>query len=141
MIFYTSVAVGKSPPTHASRWAATSDDLLVTWVTSPGNPILSEHLHQGARIYDWRDPFTFYDPNALYLSDGDRVVWGWLPGIPCRPGRHGSLTALRSRSLSPPAKAGQSCIQQLANLRASRRKSRKLPLGEDARSLVRRTTG
>jgi beta-fructofuranosidase len=73
MIFYTSVAVGKSPQTHAEQWAATSDDELVTWVKSPGNPILSEDLHQGTRIYDWRDPFIFHDHRRTFMVLGGNL--------------------------------------------------------------------
>ena len=65
MIFYTSIAPGKSAFDHAEQWAATSDDDLIHWQKSPANPMLSEALHGGKKIYDWRDPFIFQDKKNL----------------------------------------------------------------------------
>src|SRR5438067_10988388 len=56
MIFYTSIAPGKSAQTHAEQWAAIGDHDLITWRKSSANPVLSEALHEGKKIYDWRDP-------------------------------------------------------------------------------------
>ena len=72
MIFYTSVAVGKSPQTHAEQWAALSDDNLVTWQKLPSNPVLSEDLH-GTKIYDWRDPFIFREGRQTFMVLGGNL--------------------------------------------------------------------
>src|SRR5262245_37266875 len=39
MIFYTSIAPGKSAYDHAEQWAATSDDDLIHWTKSLANPV------------------------------------------------------------------------------------------------------
>jgi beta-fructofuranosidase len=70
MIFYTSVAHGKSALTHSEQWAATSDDDLVTWHKSPANPVLSDALHGGVKIYDWRDPFIFREGQRTFMVLG-----------------------------------------------------------------------
>src|SRR6266481_1433000 len=41
MIFYTSIAPGKSAQTLAEQWAAIGDDNLIKWQKSPANPVLS----------------------------------------------------------------------------------------------------
>lgn len=73
MIFYTSIAPGKSPQTHAEQWAAIGDDDLITWRKSPANPVLSEALHDGRKIYDWRDPFIFRERNKTFLVTGGNL--------------------------------------------------------------------
>jgi beta-fructofuranosidase len=72
-IFYTSIAPGKSAQTHAEQWAATSDDDLITWRKSPANPVLSEALHDGRKIYDWRDPFIFQHRNRTFMVLGGNL--------------------------------------------------------------------
>jgi beta-fructofuranosidase len=73
MIFYTSIAPGKSAQTHAEQWAAIGDDDLMQWRKSPANPVLSEALHGGKKIYDWRDPFVFRDKNKTFLVTGGNL--------------------------------------------------------------------
>jgi beta-fructofuranosidase len=70
MAFYTSIAPGKTAIDHAEQWAATSDDDLVVWKKSSANPVLSETLHGGTKIYDWRDPFIFRDGRKTFLVLG-----------------------------------------------------------------------
>ena len=70
MIFYTSIASGKPAMDHAEQWAATSEDDLITWQKSPANPVLSEALHGGTKIYDWRDPFIFRDKKRTFVVLG-----------------------------------------------------------------------
>ncbi len=70
MIFYTSIASGKSPLDHAEQWAATGDDDLMRWQKSPANPVLSEALHGGKKVYDWRDPFIFQDKKRTFMVLG-----------------------------------------------------------------------
>jgi beta-fructofuranosidase len=70
MAFYTSIAPGKPAIDHAEQWAATSNDDLVAWKKSPANPVLSEDLHGGTKVYDWRDPFIFHDGKKSFLVLG-----------------------------------------------------------------------
>ncbi len=73
MAFYTSIAPGKSAMHHAEQWAATSDDDLITWRKVPANPVLSEELHNGKKIYDWRDPFIFKDQKRTFMVMGGNL--------------------------------------------------------------------
>lgn len=73
MIFYTSVAQGKSAFDHAEQWAATSDDALIDWKKSPANPVLSEELNGGTKVYDWRDPFIFREQKKTFLVAGGHL--------------------------------------------------------------------
>jgi beta-fructofuranosidase len=73
MIFYTSIAPGKSAQTHAEQWAAIGDDDLIQWRKSPANPVLSEALHGGKKIYDWRDPFVFHHQKQTFLVTGGNL--------------------------------------------------------------------
>ena len=74
MIFYTSIARGKSAFDHAEQWAATSDDNLLHWQKSPANPVLSEALHGDRKIYDWRDPFVFHAGGKTFLVTGGHLA-------------------------------------------------------------------
>jgi len=73
MIFYTSIARGKSAFDHAEQWAATSEDDLIHWKKSTANPVLSEALHE-RKIYDWRDPFVFHHRQKTYLVTGGHLA-------------------------------------------------------------------
>jgi beta-fructofuranosidase len=73
MIFYTSVIQGKSAFDTSSQWAAIGDDDLIHWKKSPLNPVLSEQLHGGKKIYDWRDPFIFRDGKKTFLVAGGHL--------------------------------------------------------------------
>jgi beta-fructofuranosidase len=74
MIFYTSIARGKSAFDHAEQWAATSDGDMVRWQKSPANPVLSEVLHGDRKIYDWRDPFVFHEGKRTFLVAGGHLA-------------------------------------------------------------------
>ena len=73
MIFYTSVAPGKPAMTHAEQWAAIGDDDLITWRKLSANPVLSESLHDGRKIYEWRDPFIFQDRHRTFMVLGGNL--------------------------------------------------------------------
>lgn len=73
MIFYTSIAPGRSAMDHAEQWAATSDDELIQWHKSPANPVLSEALHGERKVYDWRDPFIFHASGKTFLITGGNL--------------------------------------------------------------------
>jgi len=70
MAFYTSIGKGKSPFTEAVQWAATGDDDLIRWEKSAANPIVTEALHGGKKIYDWRDPFVFREGKKTFMVLG-----------------------------------------------------------------------
>src|ERR1051326_3468190 len=67
MAFYTSIAPGRPAKTHAEQWAAVGDKDLITWRKSPANPVLTEKLHNGAKIYEWRDPFVFKHRDRTFM--------------------------------------------------------------------------
>ncbi len=73
MIFYTSIAAGKSPQTHAEQWAAIGGRDLLTWTKSPANPVMTEALHDGTKVYDWRDPFIFRDGKRTFMVLGGNL--------------------------------------------------------------------
>lgn len=73
MIFYTSIAQGQAPGTHAEQWAATGDADLIHWRKSPANPVLSEALHGGIKIYEWRDPFIFHHGKRTFMVAGGNL--------------------------------------------------------------------
>ena len=73
MAFYTSIAPGKPAKTHAEQWAAIGDKDLITWRKSPENPVLSEALHDGTKIYEWRDPFIFQHERRTFLVTGGNL--------------------------------------------------------------------
>jgi len=74
MIFYTSIARGKSASDHAEQWAAISEDKdLVDWEKHPANPVLSEAIHGDVKIYDWRDPFIFHEGGRTFLVCGGNL--------------------------------------------------------------------
>jgi len=70
MVFYTSIGKGKSAFTEAVQWAALGDPDLIHWRKSPANPVLTEALHGGKKIYDWRDPFIFRDGRKTFMVLG-----------------------------------------------------------------------
>lgn len=74
MIFYTSIAQGKSAFDHAEQWAAIGDDDLIHWQKLSVNPVLSEALHGEKKIYDWRDPFVFHEGQKTFLVTGGHIA-------------------------------------------------------------------
>jgi beta-fructofuranosidase len=81
MAFYTSIGKGQSAFDQAVQWAAIGSDDLITWTKSAANPVLSEPVNAGTKIYDWRDPFIFHEGKKTFLilgghlaRDGDAAV-------------------------------------------------------------------
>jgi beta-fructofuranosidase len=81
MAFYTSIGQGKSAFDQAVQWAAIGSDDLITWQKSPANPVLSDAVNGGTKVYDWRDPFIFHAGKKTLLilgghlaKDGDAAV-------------------------------------------------------------------
>lgn len=245
MIFYTSIVPGQSAQIHSEQWAALGDDDLITWRRSPDNPVLSEALHGGKKIYDWRDPFVFcdqqrtfmvtggnlneakggeavvniyeaenpaltrwkyrgvlftlpdarartaecpnffklgdhwvlfvspygrvnyfvgdfdpqtcrfqartqglldfgpnfYAPNTMQLSDGRRLVWGWINGFSGGRGWNGCLSLPRQLGLSSDGRLQQTPAPQLGKLRGKPVELRNFPLNGEGKSLKLPKTG
>ena len=74
MIFYTSIGLGKSAFDQAEQWAAMGDADLTRWQKCPANPVLSDAVNEGTKIYDWRDPFVFHDANRTFLVTGGHLA-------------------------------------------------------------------
>ena len=74
MCFYTSIGPDKPAFDRADQWAAIGDDDLVHWYKSPANPVLTEALNGGKKIYDWRDPFIFQDKTRTFLVTGGHMA-------------------------------------------------------------------
>ena len=74
MCFYTSIGPDKPAFDHAEQWAAIGDDDLIQWHKSPANPVLSEAVNGGKKIYDWRDPFVFRDKKTTFLVTGGHMA-------------------------------------------------------------------
>lgn len=74
MCFYTSIGEGKSAFDQAVQWAALGDADLISWRKSPANPVLSEAVNAGTKIFDWRDPFIFHDQKKTFLVTGGHMA-------------------------------------------------------------------
>ena len=74
MIFYTSIGQGKSAYDQAVQWVAIGDDNLIHWQKSSANPVLSDAVNEGTKIYDWRDPFVFHDGKRTFLVLGGHLA-------------------------------------------------------------------
>jgi len=74
MCFYTSIGPDKNAFDRADQWAAIGDDDLITWRKSPANPVLTEAVNEGKKIYDWRDPFIFRDGPKTFLVTGGHMA-------------------------------------------------------------------
>jgi sucrose-6-phosphate hydrolase SacC (GH32 family) len=69
MLFYTSIG-GRLP----EQWAAVPEDKqLLKWKKHPANPILTEQLHDGVKVHEWRDPFIFHHEDRTYLVLGGNL--------------------------------------------------------------------
>jgi beta-fructofuranosidase len=74
MVFYTSIGKEKSAFDQATQWAAIGDQDLVHWQKSPANPVLSDAVNGGTKIYDWRDPFIFQNGKKTFLVLGGHLA-------------------------------------------------------------------
>ncbi|HTL57373.1 MAG TPA: glycoside hydrolase family 32 protein [Candidatus Limnocylindrales bacterium] len=99
MIFYTSIARGKSAFDHAEQWAATSDDDLIHWQKSPANPVLSEALHGERKIYDWRDPFVFHEGKRTFLVAGGHLATNGQASVNIYEAQNAALTSWTYRGV------------------------------------------
>ncbi len=111
MIFYTSIAPGKSAFDHAEQWAAISDDDLIHWQKLPANPVLSEALHGGKKVYDWRDPFVFQDGKKTFLVAGGHLAKPGEAAVNIYEAENAALTQWQYRGVlfSPPGAPTAEC--------------------------------
>ena len=71
---YTSIGYeDRNPTDSAIQHIWFGDDDLIKW--KPGtdvNPIMTEELHQGKKVWEWRDPFLFRQNGKAYLILGGK---------------------------------------------------------------------
>jgi len=73
MIFYTSIPDQGGPRQGPEQWAAVGDDDLVVWEKHAGNPILSNEVHGGPEVLEWRDPFVFREGDRTFMVLGGKL--------------------------------------------------------------------
>ncbi|MBU0677375.1 MAG: glycoside hydrolase family 32 protein [Verrucomicrobia bacterium] len=73
LIFYTSIERPGDEFEAAEQWVAESDDDMIEWTRCPSNPVMTESLHGGEKIYDWRDPYMFRHDGSVYMIMGGNV--------------------------------------------------------------------
>jgi beta-fructofuranosidase len=73
---------------------------------------------------------NFYAPNTMQLSNGRRLVWGWINGFPGGRGWNGCLSLPRQLALGPGGQLRQEPAPELKRLRGESRKWRNLSLAE-----------
>ncbi len=111
MIFYTSIGLGKSAFDQAEQWAALGDADLVRWQKFPANPVLSEAVNDGTKIYDWRDPFVFHDGQKTLLVAGGHLAKNGEAAVNIYEAENAALTQWKYRGVlfSPPGAPTAEC--------------------------------
>ena len=99
MCFYTSIGPDKPAFDHAEQWAAIGDDDLIAWHKSPANPVLSEAVNGGTKIYDWRDPFIFHDQNRTFLVTGGHMAKDRQAAVNIYEAENAGLTQWKHRGV------------------------------------------
>jgi beta-fructofuranosidase len=97
MIFYTSIGLGKSAFDQAAQWAAIGDRDLIHWQKSPANPVLSDAVNDGTKIYDWRDPFIFRDGKKTFLVTGGHLAREHQAAVSIYEAQNAGLTQWKFR--------------------------------------------
>lgn len=71
---YTSIGYeDRNPTDSAIQHIWFGDDDLIQWRPKAGvNPIMTEDLHNGDKIWEWRDPFLFRQDGQAYLILGGK---------------------------------------------------------------------
>lgn len=71
---YTSIGYeDRNPTDSAIQHIWFGDDDLIEWRPKDGvNPIMTEDLHNGDKIWEWRDPFLFRQNGKAYLILGGK---------------------------------------------------------------------
>lgn len=107
-IFYTSIGPKTPAGDGAVQWMATGDAKGMVWTKSPKNPVMTEALHGGLKVREWRDPYLWREGSeyrcviggeldggkgaAFVYSSPDLDEWTYR-GVLCEepePGRKGS---------------------------------------------------
>jgi beta-fructofuranosidase len=111
MIFYTSIGLGKSAFDQAEQWAALGDADLIHWQKFPANPVLSEAVNDGTKIYDWRDPFVFHDGQKTFLVAGGHLAKNGGAAVNIYEAENAALTQWKYRGVlfSPPGAPTAEC--------------------------------
>ncbi|WP_432799617.1 glycoside hydrolase family 32 protein [Poriferisphaera sp. WC338] len=73
MIFYTSIGKDHKEFDSAQQCLAFGDRNLIEWRQEISQPFLSEQMHNGVKIYDWRDPYIFEHHNETYMVLGGNL--------------------------------------------------------------------
>lgn len=79
---------------------------------------------------------NFYAPNTMLISDGRRLVWGWVNGFPGGHGWNGCLTLPRQLSLSRAGELRQDPVPQLNKLRGKPVARRNVRLENESKMLT-----
>lgn len=71
---YTSIGYeDRNPTSSAIQHIWMGDDDLITWRPEQNvNPIMTEELHKGHKIWEWRDPFIFRQNGKAYMILGGK---------------------------------------------------------------------
>lgn len=73
-LFYTSIEKNADPVYDAHQnMAVPLDDELLAWKTHEGGPVVTEEVHDGLKLYDWRDPFIFQWKDKYYMLLGGNL--------------------------------------------------------------------
>lgn len=91
MAFYTAVGPDLRPEDTAEQWAAVGSADLLHWKSLESNPLLTNEIHGGQRITEWRDPFLFTTDGRDFMILGARDPEGH-PVVTLYEARDGALT-------------------------------------------------
>ena len=74
MMFYTSIGdAGRDPLDNAKQWIARGDASLTTWTQDTRQPLVTEAIHAGVKVYDWRDPYLFKHDGRWWMVLGGNL--------------------------------------------------------------------
>ncbi len=71
---YTSIGYeDRNPADSALQFIAFGDDDLITWRQDRAvNPVMTEELHHGEKVWEWRDPFVFRQNGKAFMILGGK---------------------------------------------------------------------
>ena len=76
ILYYTSVGEekdGRDSRYGAEQWCAFSRDGMRSWEKYKGNPVLTDRVHGGLKVLEWRDPFVWREEDGWYMVLGAEV--------------------------------------------------------------------